>query len=59
VALVIQYKNFAALDGLAGKVQEPTLKHYGSKETRQERVSRRVENAEVVASRLTREITLK
>ena len=32
VAIGIQYKNYAALDGLAAKIQDLTLKHYGSKE---------------------------
>jgi hypothetical protein len=59
VALALQYKNYAALDGLTAKVQDLTLKHYGSKGARQEVLNKRVENAEVVASRLMREITLK
>jgi hypothetical protein len=59
VAITLQYKNYAALDGLAAKVQELTLKHYGSKGARQGALEKRVENAEVVGSRLMREITLK
>jgi len=59
VALAIQYKNYAALDGLVAKVQDLTLKRYGSKGARQEALNKRVENVEVVASRLMREITLK
>jgi hypothetical protein len=59
VAVALQYKNYAALDGLAGKVQDLTLKHYGSKGARQGALEKRVENTEVVASRLMREITLK
>ncbi len=59
VALALQYKNYAALDGLAAKASDITLKHYGSREAQQGALSRRIENAEVVASRLMREITLK
>jgi len=59
VAVALQYKNYAALDGLAAKLQDLTLKHYGSKAARQGALEKRVENTEVAASRLMREITLK
>jgi hypothetical protein len=59
LALTFEYKNYGALDGLAAKIQELTLKHYGSKGARQDATAKRFENAEVVASRLMRQITLK
>lgn len=59
VAITFQYKNMAALDGLAEKLDALTLKRYGSKESRQQVVEKRVENAELVASHLIREISLK
>ncbi len=59
VAIALQYKNMSALDGLSEKLDALTLKHYGSKESRQQVTEKRVENAEVVASHLMREITLK
>jgi len=59
VAIAIQYKNMAALDGLTAKTDALSLKHYGSKEARQSATDRRVELAHLVGSRLTRQITLK
>ena len=59
VAFAFQVKNFAALDGFTAKADEVAIKHFGSKESRQEAINRRVALAEVVLSRLMREITLK
>ena len=59
VAIRIEYKDMAALDGLTAKVQELTLKRYGSKEARQKAFEKRVEMAHLVGNRLMREITLK
>jgi len=55
----LRYKNFAALDGLAQKVLDLRMKQYGDKSKEQQVIDKRVQNARVVASVLTREITLK
>ena len=59
IAIGLEYKNYAALDGLTAKTQDLALKHYGSKEARQTAADKRVELGQLVASRLMREITLK
>ena len=59
IAVGVEYKNFAALDGLAAKAQDLALKHYGSKEARQTANDKRAEIGELVGRRLMREITLK
>ncbi len=59
IALAIQYKNWAALDSVAEKIDAITLKHYGSKEARQAAAEKRVELGQVIANRLAREVTLK
>lgn len=59
VAIMLHYKNMAALDGLSAKTDPITGKLYGSSEARQTAAVKRVEYATVVASYLTREITLK
>lgn len=55
----LSYKNFAALDGLSQKVLDLRMKHYGDKGKEQKVIDKRVDNARVVTSVLTREITLK
>jgi hypothetical protein len=55
----LSYKNFAALDGLAQKVLDLRMKQYGDKSKEQQVIDKRVQNARVIASVLTREITLK
>src|SRR6266446_3872184 len=55
----LSYKNFAALDGLAQKVLDLRMKQYGDKNKEQQVIDKRVQNAKVIASMLTREITLK
>ena len=55
----LSYKNFAALDGLAQKVLDLRMKQYGDKNKEQQVIDKRVQNARVVVSVLTREITLK
>lgn len=55
----LSYKNFAALDGLAQKVLDLRMKQYGDKSKEQQVIDKRVQNARVVTSVLTREITLK
>jgi len=59
IAIGLEYKNYAALDGLTAKTQDLALKHYGSKEARQTAADKRVELGQLVGSRLMREITLK
>ena len=55
----LTYKNMAALDGLADKVYGIRMKQYGDKEAEQKVIDKRVENARVVTSVLTRGITLR
>ena len=59
VGFGLSYKNFAALDGLAQKVLDLRMKQYGDKSKEQQVIDKRVQNVRVVASVLTREITLK
>lgn len=59
IALATLYKGYGALDGLTGKMDPITLKHYGSAETRQSAGTKRTELWTVRASALGREITLK
>ncbi len=58
-AIALSYKNWAALDDLGPKADAITLKHYGSREKRQEAADARNQLREVVASRLMREQTLR
>ena len=55
----ITYKNMAALDGLADKVYDLRMKQYGDHTAEQKVIEKRVENARVVISGLTRDITLR
>jgi hypothetical protein len=59
IGFALDYKNFAALDGLAQKVLDLRMKQYGDKGKEQQVIDKRVQNARVVASVLTRDITLK
>jgi hypothetical protein len=59
IGFAIGYKNFAALDGLAQKVLDLRMSHYGDKGKEQQVVDKRVQNGRTVTSVLTREITLK
>jgi hypothetical protein len=59
IGFSLGYKNFAALDGLAQKVLDLRMKQYGDKSKEQQVIDKRVQNVRVVASILTREITLK
>jgi len=51
--------SLAALDGLAQKVLDLRMQHYGDKNKEQQVVDKRVQNGRTVTSVLTREITLK
>jgi len=59
IGFALSFKNFAALDGLAQKVLDLRMKQYGDKNKEQQVIDKRVQNAKVIASMLTREITLK
>jgi hypothetical protein len=55
----LTYKNMAALDGLPDKVFDLRMKQYGSKDSEQKVIDKRVENVRVVGSMLTRSISLR
>jgi hypothetical protein len=59
IGFSLSYKNFGALDGLAQKVLDLRMKQFGDKSKEQQVIDKRVQNGRVVASVLTREITLK
>jgi len=59
VAIALKYKSFASLDGLIAKTDPVTLKLYGSKEARQQAVTKRTEVARIISSFLMRQIELK
>jgi hypothetical protein len=59
IGFTLSYKNFASLDGLAQKVLDLRMKQYGDKSKEQQVIDKRVQNGRVVASILTRDITLK
>ena len=59
IGFSLRYKNFAALDGLAQKVLDLRMQHYGDRGKEQQVIDKRVQNARTVTSVLTREITLK
>lgn len=59
IATATLYKGYAALDGLAGKMDPITLKHYNTAEARTQAGARRTELWTTVTSALAREITMK
>lgn len=59
VAIVLEYKNWAGLDGLAARTDPITLKAYGSAEARTAAAVKRTEYGTVVSSFLMRNVTLK
>jgi hypothetical protein len=59
VAIGLLYANYAALDQVAAKAATITVQHYGTREASLEAVKKRSESAEIVASKLAREVTLK
>lgn len=59
IAVATLYKGYSALDGLTGKMDPVTLKHYGSAEARTQAGAKRQELWSVVSSVLGREIVLK
>jgi len=56
VGYTIQYANYAALDGLADRIDPITLKHYGSAEARTAAANKRPQNATLVSSFLVRNV---
>lgn len=59
MALAVQYKNFAALDGFDAKAEAVRDKILGSKQTAQQVGEKRVEMREIVSTMLLREINLR
>jgi hypothetical protein len=59
VATAILYKNFAGIDGFAGRMDAITLAHYGSADNRSAAGAKRDDTRTVLMSRLAREITMK
>ena len=59
MAIGVQYKNFAALDGLAAKGEAVRDKVLGSKQAAQQIGEKRGDMREIVATMLLREVTLK
>jgi hypothetical protein len=59
MAIGVQYKNFAALDGLTLKMEGIRDKVLGSKQASQQLGEKRVEMREIVTTMILREVTLK
>jgi hypothetical protein len=59
IATATLYKGYGAIDGLAGKMDPITLKHYGNAEARTQAGAKRVDLWTTVSSVLGREIVLK
>lgn len=59
VAIALEYKNMAALDGLGAKTDPITLKAYGTADARREAGAKRTEYGTTVASFLMRQVALK
>jgi hypothetical protein len=59
IGFTLSYKNFGALDGLAQKVLDLRMSHYGDKGKEQQVIDKRVQNGRTVQSILIRDITLK
>lgn len=59
IATATLYKGYGALDGLAGKMDPITLKHYNTAEARAQAATKRTELWTTVTSALAREITMK
>jgi hypothetical protein len=59
IAIGVQYKNFAALDGLTAKNEGIRDKILGSKQAAQQLGEKRVEMREIVSTMILREVNLK
>lgn len=58
VAIAVQHKNWAELDGYGAKTVPIMIKHYGSREALNTHTAKRAEMAEEVQSRLVREMSM-
>lgn len=59
VGLALQFKNWAALDTFAARVDSVVIRHYGTKESRDQAAQRRSQHGTLVSSILVRYVTLK
>jgi hypothetical protein len=59
IGVTLEYKNMAALDGLAQKVLDLRMKQYGDKSKEQKVIDKRVDSAQTIASYLIRNVTMK
>jgi hypothetical protein len=59
IATAVLYKGYGALDGLAGKMDAITMKHYGSADARTQAGAKRGDLWITVSSVLGREISMK
>ena len=59
IALAVQYKNHAAMDGLTAKGEAVRDKIMGGKQQAEQLGQKRVEMREIISSQLLQEITLK
>ncbi len=59
VGYSLVYKNMAALDGLADKVYDVRMKHYGDQSAEQKVLDKRADNAHVVQSVLLRQVSIR
>ena len=59
LSIAVQYKNFAALDGLTAKNEVIRDKILGSKQAAQQLGEKRVDMREIVSTMILREVTLK
>ena len=59
IATAVLYKSYGALDGLTGKMDPITLKHYGSADARTQAGAKRADLWTTVSSALAREIMMK
>ena len=59
ICVAVEYKNHAALDGLAAKGEAARDKILGGKQTAQQLAEKRAEIREIVSSELLQEIFLK
>lgn len=59
VAYAIEYKNWAAIDGLTAKTEAIAEQVAGGADARQTLVDKRVQTSEVVSSQILKEVTLK
>jgi hypothetical protein len=59
MAIGVQYKNFAALDGLTAKMESIRDKVLGSKQNAQQLGEKRADMREILTTMILREVTLK